>query len=63
MMANAEHVIVFATQQPDHVRTLAEVMGLDRVTLDGYLRQLPRHGFVWYAARNQEVAICDPVRR
>lgn len=63
MIANAEHVMVFATQVPDHVRTLAEVMGLDRASLDGYLRELPRHGFVWYSARNQEVAICDPVRR
>lgn len=63
MIANSEHIMVFATHQPDHVRTLAEAMGEDRTTLDAYLRRLPRHGFVWYSARSQEVVLCNPIRR
>lgn len=63
IMANSEHVMVFATHVPDHVRVLAEAMGTDRAELDAHLRSLPRHGFVWYSARAQEIVLCDPIRR
>lgn len=63
ILANSEHVMVFRVHQPDHVRALAEPMGLGRLDLDGHLRHVHEHGFVWYAAREQVITICDPIRR
>jgi hypothetical protein len=61
IFANAEHLMVFRSQVPDHVRTLAQAMGRDRETLAAWLASVPRHGFVWYDARHQTITLCDPI--
>lgn len=63
ILANSEHLITFRTGQPEHVRTLADAMGLDRRELDRHLRSVREHGFVWYSARDQSITLCDPIRR
>lgn len=61
LIAQAAHVFVFATPNPDDRRHLAGLMGLAPATLDEQLGRLPEYGFVWWDARAQTLTVCPPL--
>jgi len=62
IVAQAEHLAVFALPVPDDRRRIAELAGLAPATLDQLVTSLPLYGFLWWDRRRQLLTVCDPLQ-
>lgn len=61
LIANAQHVAIFALPNPDDRRHLADLVGLPRAVLDAELARLPEHGFLWWNGIARTMTACPPL--
>lgn len=63
VIAQAAHVAIFDTPNPDDRRRLAELAGIAPRQLDELLGELVEFGFVWWDRRAKRLTVCDPLPR
>jgi DNA helicase HerA-like ATPase len=61
LIAQAAHVFIFATANPDDRAHLAALMGVPPALLESSLAALPWHGFLWWSVRDQVLTACPPL--
>jgi hypothetical protein len=62
LIAQAAHVFVFDTPNPDDRKRLADLMGVDPGQFDELVGGLPEYGFLWLDRRAKTLTECPPLR-
>ncbi len=61
LLAQAQHVVIFALPVPDDRRRVAELVGIPPAQLDELLAGLPKFGFLWWRLEDRVLIVFDPL--
>lgn len=61
LIAQSQHVALFALPNPDDRDHVASAVGLTPSTLEQHMGELEPHGFLWWNVRTRDLTLCPPL--